>query len=446
MFLENRITKEISNLIEILDQLVMKEGITQDFDPQRLRCEFRWALTLYQVGNSGEDDHCLAERIFKELNWSEDDELHYWNTSGKFQDPVIDYEWPQFYKRMSESWSRVIFLCMTLSYHMAKLTCSDRNREKQSLLRNVAPHLRGVKEADFEILVRAIDDDKPLPSNYSFEREKRPQSEIENELENSIFGQRKLKEELKLCMSYANNSLMRIKRGQKVPELSHHLILKGNPGTGKTTVARLLGKFFYEIGILKSQKFIEVSRSDLIGGYIGQTAKLTRAKLTEALDGVIFIDEAYALVASDSPSDFGPEAIAELVKFMEDHRNRLVVVMAGYPDEMDKLLDKNPGLRSRFNSILEFEDYTPEELYLILEKFAKDGGFHIVPSIKNKWSIIIPKIAQDVANGEDGNARYIRNLYGKALLRQARRVEPDSLTMPINEFNEIKAEDLFPSD
>jgi SpoVK/Ycf46/Vps4 family AAA+-type ATPase len=427
----------MSNLIECIDQLVLAEAVNKPFDPQRLKCEFRWALTVY-LHDGSEEQHTISEDIYAEMKWSDEEETHYWNVCDDIQSP--DYR--DFYREMSESWSRVICLCMMLSFYS-----SQRNQDlrREGVDKEIATLLKGVSTNDCANISKAITDGCAFPKNYIFRRKRRTQDKIEEQLDEAIVGQNDLKEELKKLLIFYKLQCIRRDLGKKIPELSHHLIFKGNPGTGKTTVARLLGSYFYDIGVLETPKFTEVSRSDLVGGYIGQTAQITRAKLTEALGGVLFIDEAYALVAEDSPRDYGHEAIAELVKFMEDHRSRIVVVLAGYPDDMDRLLNENPGLKSRFQHVLNFDDYKPDELYYILERFAFEGDYHIDP--KNKW-IICHKIAQDIKDEEDafGNARYVRNLFEKALLRHARRVEPDAQTIPSNELNELLVTDLFPND
>lgn len=152
--------------------------------------------------------------------------------------------------------------------------------------------------------------------------------------------------------------------------MSLHLVFSGNPGTGKTTVARLLAKIYHKLGVLSQGQLIEVDRSGLVGGYVGQTAIKTQAVIQSALGGILFIDEAYTLVRGNTSNDFGQEAIDTILKSMEDYRDDLVIIVAGYPDLMEKFINSNPGLKSRFNKYIQFDDYTPHELLCILKLFA----------------------------------------------------------------------------
>ena len=166
--------------------------------------------------------------------------------------------------------------------------------------------------------------------------------------------------------------------------MSQHLVFTGNPGTGKTTVARLVGEIYRELGLLKKGQFVEIDGRGLIAEYVGQTAIKAKEIISQALDGVLFIDEAYALAQSDSGNDFGAEAVATLIKMMEDHRERLVVIIAGYEEEMEKLLESNPGLKSRFKTRIDFQDYSAQELFKIFVKLCSDHSFMMTKEAKEK--------------------------------------------------------------
>lgn len=216
------------------------------------------------------------------------------------------------------------------------------------------------------------------------------------------------------------------------------MIFKGNPGTGKTTVARLVGKVFKSLGLLSKGHLVETDRSGLVGEYIGQTAKKTSEKLDEALGGILFVDEAYAL--SGGKSDFGDEAIETILKRMEDQRDQVVVIFAGYPKEMDDLLDSNPGLRSRFASHLTFEDFTAEELVSILKKMMLKSS-HLFSVEAEEYAIQYLSYLADTADQYFGNAREVRNLFEDLIKTQSSRLAKKAADL-MNTTTELSYEEL----
>lgn len=200
-----------------------------------------------------------------------------------------------------------------------------------------------------------------------------------------------------------------------------HMIFKGSPGTGKTTVARLLGKMFKVMKILQKGHTIEVERADLVGEYIGHTAQKTREQIRRALGGILFIDEAYSL-ARGGEKDFGKEAIDTLVKAMEDHKDNLIVILAGYKDEMEWFLQTNPGLRSRFPIKMEFNDYTTEELMQIAKLMVEKREYKFSVEALSKFEKILARSKDGAYYDKMGNARLVRNMIEKAIRRQALRL------------------------
>ena len=244
--------------------------------------------------------------------------------------------------------------------------------------------------------------------------------ELMKELD-SLVGLENVKKEVNSLVNLMRVSKMRKERGMKATPVSLHLVFTGNPGTGKTTVARLLAGIYREIGVLSKGQLVEVDRSGLVAGYIGQTAIKTQEKINEALGGILFIDEAYTLVKEGN--DFGQEAIDTVLKAMEDHREDFLIIVAGYPVQMNQFLDSNPGLRSRFNKFIEFEDYTGEELTAIFRSLCKNAGYTLTAATKKYVSAYFEDYYQRTREGETSdNGRAVRNFFEKAVVNQANRL------------------------
>lgn len=238
---------------------------------------------------------------------------------------------------------------------------------------------------------------------------------------NELIGLEKVKEEINSLVNLAKIQQLRKERGLPNTELSLHMVFSGNPGTGKTTVARMLSQIYFELGLLSKGHLVETERSNLVGGYVGQTAIKTKEVVESAYGGILFIDEAYTLTSNKGNSDFGQEAVDTLLKLMEDNRDKIVVIVAGYTDLMEEFLASNPGLKSRFNKFIYFNDYTPEELTKIYEMRCDKHQFKLTDEARTK---IVAYFTQKCFAKEENfaNAREARNLFERTITAQANRL------------------------
>ena len=238
---------------------------------------------------------------------------------------------------------------------------------------------------------------------------------------NSLVGLEVVKEEIENLVNLLRVQQMRKELGLSNAGTSRHMVFYGNPGTGKTTVARLIAGIYGELGLLPTGQLVEVDRSGLVGGYVGQTAIKTKEVIDQAVGGVLFIDEAYTLTQNKGQNDFGPEAVETILKAMEDYRDELVVIVAGYTELMKDFLKTNPGLTSRFNYFIEFPDYTPEELVDILKLMCKKNEYSLSAEAEAKALEIFTARCENKPDNF-ANAREVRNFLEKAMLKHAARV------------------------
>ena len=255
----------------------------------------------------------------------------------------------------------------------------------------------------------------------------------------SLVGLNRVKEDVESLRNLIKIQALRAQQGLPNSQVSYHCVFTGNPGTGKTTVARIIAGIYKELGILKKGHLVETDRSGLVGEYVGQTAPKTNAKVDEALDGVLFIDEAYSLVAGGN--DYGAEAIATLLKRMEDNRDRLVVILAGYTDEIREFIESNPGLQSRFNRYIHFNDYSTEELMDVFKYNLKRSRYKIK---RDAYELLYEKVSYAVSTKDKnfGNARYVRNIFEKVIQQQANRLAKQ-ISIVSEDLSLITKEDIL---
>lgn len=294
------------------------------------------------------------------------------------------------------------------------------------------------KLKDISLLIQKMKNSKISSPEKGVESEETIEQVMEKI--NQLVGMDNIKDEIKSFINFVSIRSERDKRKLPVTPLSLHAVFYGPPGTGKTTIARLLGRVYKALGLLKSGHLVETDRAGLVAGYVGQTAIKTDEMVVKAKDGVLFIDEAYTLAPENSANDFGRESIDTILKRMEDMREGFAVIAAGYTDEMERFINSNPGLKSRFSRYFYFNHYTPDELFKIFNIFADNVEFKLSNEAADKLKGLITHF-YDLRSRSFGNARFVRNVFDKIVQNQADRLA--SLKSLTNEIlSEVTAADI----
>ena len=308
--------------------------------------------------------------------------------------------------------------------HLNDMLDSISSESSKSRVTDLQKDMNEADEAAKKLLDEMNKQDALSPNSPKTKAEEEPErpnlDELLAELDDLV-GLEKIKQNVRSLINLAKVRKLREEQGLPTPAMSLHLVFMGNPGTGKTTVARLIAQLYYAIGVLSKGQLVEVDRSQLVAGYVGQTAIKTGEAIKKAMGGVLFIDEAYSLTGQEGANDFGHEAIETVLKAMEDHRDDLVVIVAGYENLMEKFINSNPGLESRFNRYFVFEDYNGDELYEIFAMRCRKNKYTLNEEAE-KFLRDHLKALYETRDDNFGNGRTVRNIFENVVSVQSDRV------------------------
>ena len=410
----------------------IKEYLGYDFNAKELR-EYAVANRVYGAGFTTDIPYCFKAFVKADNNIGEVKEtskliLNVYKQLGQAfikLDSVNDtenYTLKSICNNMQEYIDKTFIDSVNMTFGNI-----DNEAKKVSLPNKTSP----VKEKQTEEVKK--EEKKPEEKEKSLD-------ELMAEL-NELIGLEKVKADVQSLINLVKIRKIREERGFKNPAMSLHMVFSGNPGTGKTTIARLLAQIYKAMGLLSKGHLIETDRSGLVGGYVGQTAIKVKEVAEKAKGGVLFIDEAYSLTVNRGSSDYGFEAVDTLLKYMEDNRDDLIVIVAGYPEPMEEFLNSNPGLKSRFNKYLFFNDYSPEELMGILKMRANKSKLKLSEEADKFCLDFFTKRVENkpvnYANGRD-----VRNFLEKALVNQANRLAAMTENITDEQLSTIELADV----
>jgi AAA+ superfamily predicted ATPase len=415
----------------------LKKSLAAEHGCDALELDYELKLVLFLTARiDGATNHAekeFAAAVARKIDWSATHERLL--EARVLAQPGYDLSALKFGKQHA-AWGEQLF---RVAAGMVLADGSIHSDERLFLANLTYQLLNGDTTRAQQILTRLetgeTEPDKPTPV-------KMPKEDLETCLSEltKLAGLANVKAEIESLVRFLEINKAREQHDLKGAAMSLHMVFSGNPGTGKTTVARIVSRIFSALGVLENGHLIETDRLGLVGQYVGHTAKKTDDLVNQALDGVLFVDEAYALV-SGGENDFGREAIDTLVKRMEDFRERLIVIVAGYPDDMKRFIDTNPGLQSRFTIHLNFEDYTAPELVAIFKGFCEKNQYTLAPEAE--VALEARTAAELKAAGRGfGNGRHMRNLFEKAIRKHAVRLCMRKKEWTKDELSQLSTEDL----
>lgn len=397
--------------VVLQDVITIYNKIFSAKEQEQLKTKFALAYLFEKLQGNDMTANISLERINEMVNNPKFSESTEKVKNAKFLAPSEEYKdqfiLPSILKRLSHA----EFEPTAAAYHQLAIVFANADEkisdEEKTILENIHQLCFNPKKNIIGVKQNAI------PEGDTLEK-------VMEEI-NELTGLKNIKNDIQDLINFLKVQKMREEQKLIVSDRMLHSVFMGPPGTGKTTIARLLGRIFRHLGYLSNGHLVETDRSGLVAGYVGQTALKVDEVVKAALNGVLFIDEAYSLAQEDSGRDFGNEAIEALLKRMEDHRDDLAVIAAGYPDEMKKFIQSNPGLQSRFNRYFKFEHYTAQEMLDIYKGMAKKADYILTKKAEEKLSLIFAGLYEK-RNSTFGNARVVRNIFEQCMAVQANRI------------------------